>query len=100
MSEIYLPSRKERELPSAGTQFAVCCGIIELGTQPTTYGHANTATCAEPKLPLVSSAIGNGNGRHKIRSCCDRGARAKILVIRPLIALHGARTMGNDEARR
>ena len=38
MSEIYLPSRKERELPSAGTQFAVCCGVIELGTQPTTYG--------------------------------------------------------------
>jgi hypothetical protein len=38
MTNIYLPPRAPRELPSAGTQFAVCYGIVDLGTQGTTYG--------------------------------------------------------------
>jgi hypothetical protein len=57
VNEIYLPSRASRELPSAGTQFAVCYGIVELGTQPTTYGPKSQVML---QFELLDEAGSNG----------------------------------------
>jgi hypothetical protein len=54
---LFLPTRKERELPPSGMQFAVCYGVVELGTQPTNYG---SKPQIQLQFELIEKTAANG----------------------------------------